>query len=231
MSISGDIVIFIGPPGAGKGSLSYLCVQQLGWTQLSTGNLCRKHIAEKTPLGQRIDFAIKSGKLIEDAVIIALVEDWLKEYGADNKAVILDGFPRTVFQAEALHQLLSQEFPKNRLYCIKMNISDSSVISRLTSRFICQNNTCQAVYSTLLGSGLKSRESGRCDHCHSMLVTRSDDNLEAISKRLALYNKSEHELLDYYRSTGKLIGEIDVEKPLQDVFQDLIILLKQQSIV
>ncbi len=96
MSTERSIVIFIGPPGAGKGSLSQLCVKELGWAQLSTGNLCRYHITEQTELGKQIDLAIKSGKLISDGVIVDMVDKALPETFKQSPIVILDGFPRTV---------------------------------------------------------------------------------------------------------------------------------------
>ena len=105
-SLVRDIIVFIGPPGSGKGTLSGLCVKELGWVQISTGNLCRKHIADKTKIGQEIDFAIKSGKLVSDNLITDMIIDWFKHVGDQVRTVVLDSYPRTVAQAQALTSFL-----------------------------------------------------------------------------------------------------------------------------
>ena len=220
-----NIIIFIGPPGSGKGSLSHLCVKDLDWIQLSTGNLCRKHIAQNSPIGQKIDFAIKSGKLIEDDLIVSMVSEWLQENGMQNKHIILDGFPRTVAQAEELDKLLRDKFASVQIHTVKLDVSSDTVIKRLSARFICPNDACQAVYSTLIGSGLKSQDLYRCDECSRVLVSRSDDTIEAIKERLVLYYTYEQMLLDYYKHKNQFIGEINVEQSLSNVFQDFRLLL------
>jgi len=223
LSVYTNIIIFIGPPGSGKGSLSHICVKDLGWTQLSTGNLCRRHITQNTPLGQKIDFAIKSGKLIEDSVVIEMVRRWLHENDLHNKHIILDGFPRTIAQAEALHTFLQQEFATAQLHIIKLDVSSETVIKRLTTRFICPNDACQAVYSKLANSN-----PDKCNECNALLVTRSDDTVEAIKERLALYYAYEPTLLDYYKQNVQFIGSINVEQPLDNVFQDFRVLLQDK---
>ena len=103
-----NLIVFMGPPGAGKGSLSQLCVDEFGWVQLSTGFLCRKHIAAQTTIGRQIDFFIKSGKLVDDSLIVDMVEEWLAEQIDQQRGVILDGFPRSVVQAQALDEILKK---------------------------------------------------------------------------------------------------------------------------
>ena len=220
-----NIIIFIGPPGSGKGSLSHLCVKDLDWAQLSTGSLCRRHIAQNSPIGQKIDFAIKSGKLIDDALIISMVSEWLKENGMQNEYIILDGFPRTVAQAEELDKLLRDNFASVQIYTVKLDVSSDTVIKRLSARFICPNDACQAVYSTLINSDLKSQDLYKCDECSRVLVSRSDDTIEAIKERLALYYKYEQVLIDHYKHKNQFIGEINVEQSLGNVFQDFRLLL------
>lgn len=104
------IFIFIGPPGSGKGSLSSLCTQKFGWKQLSTGNLCIKHIANETSIGKKIDFAIKSGKLIEDDLITQMITEWFTNQSVNSLAVILDGYPRTVEQARFFDDFIKKKF-------------------------------------------------------------------------------------------------------------------------
>ena len=220
-----NIIIFIGPPGSGKGSLSHLCVKDLDWAQLSTGSLCRRHIAQNSAIGQKIDFAIKSGKLIDDDLIVSMVDEWLGENGMLNQYIILDGFPRTIAQAEALDKLLRDKFASVQVHVVKLDVSSDTVIKRLTARFICPNDACQAVYSTLVNSDLKSQDLYRCDECSQVLVSRSDDTIEAIKERLVLYYAYEQMLIDYYKHKNQFIGEIHGEQSLRNVFQDFRLLL------
>ena len=131
--------MFIGAPGSGKGTLSALCVRELGWERLSTGELCRKHIAEKTSIGTEIDFAIKSGKLVSDILIASMVEQWFVEHKKSNKPVILDGYPHTVSQAKALDSLFEELFPNIQLKVVHFLISQDALRERLDGRLICLN--------------------------------------------------------------------------------------------
>jgi adenylate kinase len=214
-----DIYIFIGPPGSGKGTLSQYCIKKLGWRQLSTGALCRKHINENTEIGKKIDFAIKSGKLISDELVVAMVEEWLLSNADRFNALILDGFPRTTAQAEALHNLLYAKLHNFRLKIVKFFISDDVVVKRLCSRLICKNNDCQTVYSDSCES-LEPSESMKCDSCNDVLIRRSDDTLSAVQDRLKIYHMHERYLLEFYQKNGFLINHVNVEKPLDDIFID-----------
>lgn len=216
----GDVIIFVGPPGAGKGSISQRCCQELGWVHLSTGNLCRKHISEQTPIGKEIDFAIKSGKLVSDKLIVDMVIDWFESQQGAFHRVILDGSPRTVPQAKALAQLGEQSLQGVRFWVIRLVIPNEIVIERLSSRYICQDNNCQAVYSYISGSALAPKEHMICDRCTSQLVRRKDDEPSAIGERLNTYYKHEQALLDFYRNEGQAIYEINVDAPLDNVFED-----------
>ena len=119
MSLGKRAYIFIGPPGAGKGSLSHLCVEKLGWTQISTGDLFRKHRAQGTEIGKQIDFAVKSGKLVEDKLVIQVGMEWFNNNFESSKALILDGFPRTLAQAEMFLEIIKKDF--TALFLIKKN--------------------------------------------------------------------------------------------------------------
>ena len=172
----GDVIIFVGPPGAGKGSISQRCCQELGWVHLSTGNLCRKHINEQTQIGKEIDFAIKSGKLVSDKLIVSMVVDWFEGQQGSYQRVILDGTPRTIPQAQALAELGEQMLQGVRFWVIRLVIPDEVVIERLSSRYICQDNNCQAVYSYVSGSVLAPKQHMICDRCTMQLVRRKDDD-------------------------------------------------------
>lgn len=216
-----EVYIFIGPPGAGKGSISQLCIQELGWKQFSTGALCRKHIAEATGIGKQIDFAIKSGKLIADNLIIEMVEDWMLSNMTQLQAVILDGFPRTVAQAQALTTLLHDKFPDCSLRIVKFSLSDEHIIQRLAGRSVCQNKDCQAVYSLHPGSHLAPKRPMLCDICSNPLMRRLDDEVSSVVERIATYHHHEQDLINFYTTQGHTIYDVNVERPLNAVFDDL----------
>ncbi len=210
----------MGPPGAGKGSLATRCVHELGFDQLSTGNLCRKHISEGTQIGKQIDFAIKSGKLVSDELITDMVGEWLDQKVVGTQTVILDGFPRTVAQASGLLNILQERFGDNRLRVIKLEIKNEQVIERIVGRALCSNKECQAVYSLHSGSPLGPQKEMICDLCESSLIKRSDDTIEVIQERLAVYYHHEKDLLDFFAEQGQEIIELEVERPLEDIFGD-----------
>lgn len=224
MNSDKEIVILIGPPGAGKGTLAQLCLHRMGWVQCSTGDLCRKHIAEKTTIGSQIDLFIKSGKLISDELIIEMVEEWLvKNLNSCNK-IIFDGFPRTLIQAELLESLLRKSSFKNiSVSIVKMELDNETVVKRLSSRLICQNSVCCAVYSVAALD--KAQDSLRCTECSSRLVRRSDDVEEVVRDRIAMYHVHAHELLIYYQSLGRKIDNISVLQPIEQVFDQFVTLM------
>ena len=191
----------------------------MDWIQLSTGNLCRKHIAEQTEIGKQIDFALKSGKLVSDNLINDMVHNWFESTIETTDHIILDGYPRTVGQAQALHNFLQQKLPKVSVNIVRFSISDESVISRICGRLVCQNKDCQAVYS-LNAQGAKPLHEMKCDACGAPLGRRNDDALAAAKDRLITYHKHEQDLLDFYRSKQFEIKELHVEKQLDEVFED-----------
>lgn len=216
-----DILIFVGPPGSGKGSISGLCVKDFGWTQLSTGNMCRKHIAEQTPVGKAIDFAIKSGKLISDELVTSMIEQSLQEYLDKSSVIILDGYPRTVAQARQLAQLLKTKFKNIKLTLVRFNVPDDLLVERLSARYICKNQNCQAVYSLLSGSQQAPKHDLVCDKCGQPLYRREDDQPAAVKERLKMYHAYEQDLLNFYRTENPhQIISLDADKALAEVFED-----------
>ena len=218
MSVLKNIFVFIGPPGSGKGSLAGLCVDQLGFRQLSTGNLFRKHISEQTELGRQIDFVIKSGKLVDDSIVAKLVEDWLIEMSKTSTSIVLDGYPRTTTQARFLNIFLSKQFPYVKQNVIKLEISDEEIIKRLSSRAICKK--CQAVYSLAEGSLQRPKDGQICDKCGDQLFQRPDDDPEAIKMRLIVYHKHEQKILDFYKEIDREVIKLDVGRSLESIFKD-----------
>lgn len=224
-----DIVIFLGPPGSGKGSLSQLCVKRLGWVQLSTGNLCREHIAHQTEIGKQIDFAIKSGKLITDSLIIRMVQDWMLTHSKDVSVVILDGFPRTVTQAEVLQKLIADTSSESNLSIINLVLDQEKIIERLANRRICENNTCQAVYSLSSQSKHMPKKDMICDECSGALIRRADDEEESIRQRLKLHYENERMLIDFYQKNDQQIIACDVARSLESVYQQILSIMGLKS--
>ena len=210
--------IFIGPPGSGKGSLSKLCIDQFGWTQLSTGNLCRMHIADRTEIGKQIDFTIKSGKLISDELITNMVDEWLAQMVQGMNSFILDGFPRNLQQAQSLFSLVEQKYPLLELSVIRFVIPDETAIDRICNRYICQNKSCQAVYSANAQSGLAPQNEMACDRCDSVLGRREDDTRETVVNRLKMYRDFETDMLDSLQEKNKLF-EVDVNRSINEIFE------------
>lgn len=217
-----SIYIFIGPPGSGKGSVSSLCIERYGWVQLSTGNLCRMHIANQTELGKQIDFLIKSGKLVADSYIDSMVAQWLDEVLAlDVSAFVLDGYPRTIAQAESFEYLVQkkQEQEPLSVEIVRFSATDECVLERILGRIVCQNKECQSVYSS--GPlGIVPKAVAVCDKCESPLGSRSDDNKNTAIERLRAYREHEDKLLSFYHSRGYQVSECYVDKPLEAVFED-----------
>lgn len=215
-----NIVLFLGPPGAGKGSLSQLCIKRLGWQQLSTGNLFREHIALGTELGKEVDFAIKSGKLISDSLVVDMVDVWLGR-SMKSQTVIFDGFPRTVPQAGSLQKLLESRGDIS-LHLVRLTIPDEDLMYRLLARSICQNNECQMVYSLRKGSGHSPSQLNTCDECNSPLMRRSDDDETSIKERLKIYHEHEQGLRLFYEASGYPVTSIEAHVPIEEVYERVV---------
>ncbi|KKP29596.1 MAG: Adenylate kinase [candidate division TM6 bacterium GW2011_GWF2_30_66] len=213
------IFVLVGSPGSGKGSFSEFCIKNFGWSQLSTGNLCRKHVSNNTEIGKHIDFVLKSGKLVSDNIIFDMVREWLIEQINLGKSILLDGFPRNLVQAEALNSLLNEEAFRNIcLFVVKFVVSDDIVIDRLCGRLVCKNKNCQAIYSSAKGSLSRPKNDMICDKCLKELEVRADDNIETIKERLKVYHEHEASLLDFYTKKEKNIIELDASMPIKNIF-------------
>ena len=129
--------MFLGPPGSGKGTLSEMCVDQFGWPQLSTGNLCRQHIADETVIGKQIQKIIARGELVSDDIIADMVVDWIMHQKVIPQGIIFDGYPRTKNQAEMLYNFLKEKLPQYELVLVKLNIDSALLVDRILSRVVC----------------------------------------------------------------------------------------------
>ena len=195
-------LIFLGPPGAGKGTLAVKAVEILGIPQISTGSIFRTAIADGTPLGLKVKAIIDAGKLVDDETTIALVKERLTKDDV-KKGYILDGFPRTIPQAEALAGFSKVD------KVINFDIPDSGVLERLGGRRVCRK--CGYNFHAVFNPPKKE---GVCDHCGGEVYIRDDDKPEAVQKRLEVYRAQTAPLIDYYRGKGLLL-DIDA-RPMVD---------------
>jgi adenylate kinase len=195
-------LIFLGPPGAGKGTLAVKAVELLSVPQISTGSIFRTAIADGTPLGLKVKAIIDAGKLVDDETTIALVKERLAKDDV-KKGYILDGFPRTIPQAEALAGFSKVD------KVINFDIPDSGVLERLGGRRVCRK--CGFNFHAVFN---KPKQEGVCDHCGGEVYIRDDDKPEAVQKRLEVYRAQTAPLIDYYRGKGLLL-DIDA-RPMVD---------------
>jgi adenylate kinase len=195
-------LIFLGPPGAGKGTLAVRAVEILNVPQISTGSIFRAAVAAQSPLGLKVKAIMDSGKLVDDETTIALVKERLAQDDV-QKGYILDGFPRTIPQAEALATFSTVE------RVVNFDIPDAGVIERLGGRRVCRK--CGYNFHVIFN---KPSKEGVCDHCGGEIYTRDDDQPAAIQKRLEVYREQTAPLIDYYRKKGLLL-DIDA-RPLVD---------------
>ena len=192
-------LILIGPPGAGKGTQAKRLVAERGMVQLSTGDMLRAARTSGTEMGQRVAAVMERGELVTDEIVIGLIEEQLR--GLDASGVIFDGFPRTLSQAEALGTLLSG-MGQDVDAVIEMRVDDDALVERITGRCTCGD--CGEVYHDRTRPTAKP---GVCDVCGSTnLKRRSDDNEDALRRRLMDYYKQTSPLLGYYFAHGKLAG-------------------------
>ena len=169
------VLIMLGAPGTGKGTVASNLSEKLGIPQVSTGDIFRKAIAEKTEVGVEAEKYISKGMLVPDDVTIKIIEERFKDADVQN-GIILDGFPRTIAQAEALDEMLKNMGKSIRL-AINLETPESEIIDRIVSRRICSNQDCKAVYNTKLNP---PKQEGICDKCGSELIQRKDDNEETV---------------------------------------------------
>lgn len=212
------IFIMLGAPGTGKGTVASILSEKMNIPQISTGDIFRKHIKEKTELGILADEYISKGQLVPDEVTVNLVKSRLEEPDAQN-GVILDGFPRTVKQAEELEKVLKEKQTKLDMV-INLVTPEDEIIERIENRRICPD--CKAVYNVKLSPPIHE---GICDKCGHELIKRKDDNIETIKSRLQTYFEQTSPLIDFYNKKGNLRTE-EVSKKInrfgKDIAEDIV---------
>ena len=190
-------LIFLGGPGAGKGTVSNAMIAKYGVAHISTGDILRAEVAKGTPAGKEAGAIMKSGGLVPDAMVCGMVGERLKEPDCE-KGFILDGFPRTIAQAETLAGILTA-MGKKIDAVIYLNVADEIILQRLTARMNCRG--CDAIYNKIF---MPPKTEGICDKCGSELFQRADDSLETAKSRLAVFHKQTQPLIEYYEKLGLL---------------------------
>ncbi len=213
------VLILLGPPGAGKGTQARMLEEKFGLVQLSTGDLLRAAVAAGTEAGQRAKAVMEAGELVSDDIVIAILRDRLAEADC-AKGVILDGFPRTTVQAEALDGLLAESGQKINA-AVSLEVDDAAMVTRISGRYTC--GSCGEGYHDSFKQPAKP---GTCDKCGGTeFKRRADDNAETVSARLEAYHAQTAPLIDYYAAQHALIG-IDAMGEIDDIAGKLAAIVK-----
>jgi len=204
------ILVFLGPPGAGKGTQAKLLSQRMGFLHIATGDLLREAVKNQTPLGKKAKEYMDRGELVPDELIVQLIEETMPKDGN----VILDGFPRTVNQALALEEMLKGKGEKISKVLF-FDVPDEVIIDRLSGRRVCSK--CGAVYHVKYNP---PKVEGVCDLCGGNLMQRDDDKEEVVKKRLEVYRKQTQPLIEFYQDRG-IIYRLDAEKGVEELFEEV----------
>jgi len=191
-------LILLGAPGAGKGTVAKLLTKMDGSVQISTGDILRGAVAAGTELGKKAEAAMKAGDLVSDDLIMGIMGERLKEDDCKN-GYLLDGFPRTIPQAEALKKLLA-DMGEELDMAVDIQVAKDVILDRLTTRRTCEG--CGAIYNV---KSNPPKVEGKCDKCDANVVQRDDETEEAISNRLDVYNKQTAPLAGFYKEEGLLV--------------------------
>ena len=203
-------IVLLGPPGAGKGTQAARIVEKYGVPHISTGDIFRANIKAGTELGKRAQEYMNRGELVPDELVVEIATDRL---AADDckEGFLLDGFPRTVFQAEKLDEFMASKGRKIE-HVLNIEVGRDDLMARLTGRRVCKS--CGASFHVV---NIPPKQEGICDNCGAELVQRADDNEETASNRIEVYNRETKPLIDYYEKAGNIVN-IDGGKAAEEAF-------------
>ncbi len=207
-----NLMVF-GAPGAGKGTQAKFLIEKYDIPQISTGDILRAAIADKTDMGMEAKNYMDAGKLVPDSTIIGIIKDRLAEDDCKT-GFILDGFPRTLPQAEALNELM-KDMGISLDKVISLNVPDELIVGRITGRRVCPD--CGASFHVDFNP---SKEEGKCDYCGGELIIRKDDNAETVKSRLSAYHEQTAPLIAFYTDMGVMV-ELDGTKDVSEVTADM----------
>ena len=217
-------IIMLGAPASGKGSVSEILAKELNIPTVSSGDIFRKHISEGTEIGKKLNEYVTKGELVPDSIVLEMLEARLDEADAKD-GVILDGFVRTIPQAEALDKMLEARNQKIDAV-VNLETPTEEILERVTNRRICRK--CKAVYNTVLHP---SKVEGVCDNCGGELYQRDDDTLEKAKNRLEVYYRETAPLTEYYKNTGVLYSttlSVAINRMKDEVAQDVLEYLRNK---
>lgn len=207
-------ILLMGPPGAGKGTQAAMLVEKFGALHISTGDMFRAAVKEGTALGKQAKACMDAGQLVPDAITIGIVKERLAKPDCKEKGFILDGFPRTVEQADALDRLLAEIGIKlDRV--VNISVPQEDLIARAVGRRICKK--CGATYHVVYHP---TTQEGKCDKCSGDTYQRDDDSEATMTKRLTVYDAQTKPLVAYYQDNG-LYTEVDGRQPIDKVLADI----------
>lgn len=207
-------IIMLGAPGAGKGTQAKKIAEKYGIPHISTGDIFRANIKGGTELGMKAKSYMDQGQLVPDDVTIGMLLDRISEADCAN-GYVLDGFPRTIPQAESLAKALSDRGEKMD-YAIDVDVPDEAIVTRMAGRRACLK--CGATYHIVYNA---PKTEGVCDVCGEKLVLRDDDKPETVQKRLTVYHDQTQPLIEYYKEAG-ILATVDGTKDLNKVFEDIV---------
>ncbi|MBI5345855.1 MAG: adenylate kinase [Chlamydiae bacterium] len=206
------VIILMGPPGCGKGTQSVELSKELNLPHISTGDLFRENMQKQTELGKLAKTFIDKGNLVPDQVVVDMLFDHIKKQGY-TKGYILDGFPRTVSQAETLDKRLGNDVIK---IAINLSIADDLLIERITGRLMCKD--CGTPFNKTFSPPAKANI---CDKCQGALYQRDDDTKEVMVKRLSVYHNQTAPVIDFYKNE-KVYYDVDAKKSKKEVFDSIV---------
>jgi len=212
-------IIMLGAPGAGKGTQAKKIAEKYGIPHISTGDILRANIKEGTALGAQAKGYMDQGQLVPDELVVDLVVDRLAKDDA-KKGCVLDGFPRSIPQAKALHDALEAAGTKLD-YAINVEVSDKDIVKRMSGRRACLE--CGATYHI---DSMPSKVDGICDVCGAKLVIRDDDQPETVLKRLDVYHAQTQPLVDYYQAEG-ILREVDGTQAIEAIFDQIVAIVEK----
>ena len=210
-------IIMLGAPGAGKGTQAKRIAAKYGIPHISTGDIFRANIKNGTELGKKAKQYMDQGALVPDELTCDLVMDRIQQDDCKN-GFVLDGFPRTIPQAEALDAAL-EKINEKMDYAIDVDVPDENIVNRMSGRRACLN--CGATYHLI---SIPPKVEGICDRCGSEIVLRDDDKPETVQKRLKVYHEQTQPLIDYYKNQG-ILKSVDGTQPMDEVFKAIVTIL------
>ncbi|MFZ4099150.1 MAG: adenylate kinase [Chlamydiia bacterium] len=207
-----ELIILLGAPGAGKGTHALRLAEARCIPQIATGDLLRQQVREQTPLGSQAKEFMDQGQLVPDVIVIKMIQERLSRPDVARGA-LLDGFPRTLAQAEALSRVVP---PGVSIRVIALDVADELLLERLVGRRSCPG--CGAAYHIRFAP---PKQEGVCDRCQTTLIQRSDDKAETVAPRLKAFHEHTAPLLAYYAKQG-LLSHVDASQPVEAVYRDLV---------